>query len=92
MSSGSSESEMAMISSSYSCRIASLRFLVAPGVGIGESSEGGAKAVANAFAERPPGSDWMFSLCVSIMSKLIRSSVVDMMLVVDSPATGRIDP
>ena len=57
--------------------MASLKFLVLPIVGAGEQREDGAKVETRAFADRPPGSDCMFSLWDSMISKLMRSSVID---------------
>ncbi len=57
---------------------------MSPGVGP-DDRDVGANVDASAFADRPPGSDWMFSFWVSMMSKLIKSSVIDILYeVVDS--------
>ena len=49
---------------------------MSPGFGPEGLFDVGANVDAKALADRPPGRDCMFSLWVSIMSKLITSSIV----------------
>src|SRR5256885_12441947 len=45
----------------------------------------GDKVETSSFADLPPGRDWMFSLCVSIKSKLMRSSETAIEPAADAP-------
>jgi len=71
---------MASSSDSYSVRTALLRFLVSDGVGVDKACSGeGENRFASVRADRPPGSDWMFSFWFSIISKSMRSSETDIL-------------
>ena len=81
-SNGSSDSAILRISFSYSFLITSLRFFVSEGVGVASLWRGeGENIEARARADRPPGSDCIFSFWFSMISKSIRSSETDILSV-----------
>jgi len=71
---------MLSISASYSCLMESLSVFVSDDVGVDEAWRGDdEKRFASVRADRPPGSDCMFSFWFSMISKSMRSSEADMM-------------